>query len=191
MNKRAYCNTCHYPASTCICSSVSTLKLDIAVTILQDPTERKHAKNTARLIPLILPQAKIITGLMPDDFAVAQQKVQSTNASAVVYPSEGAFEIGSNNATEAGTRPAIEHLILIDGSWRKAKKLWLNNPWLHTLPAIAINSNQVTQYRIRKAPFTQSFSTIEALAITLAAYEICDAAPFIDVLQSMQSKWQG
>jgi DTW domain-containing protein YfiP len=167
------------------------VELDIAVTILQDPTESKHAKNTARLIPLILPQTEIFSGLGPDDFSRTQQKVRDISASAVIYPSDNAFEIDTNNTPKSGTEAPLKHLILIDGSWRKAKKLWLNNPWLHSLPAIAINSSEVTQYRIRKAPFAKSFSTIEALAITLAAYGMCDTAPFICVLEEMQSKWQG
>jgi DTW domain-containing protein YfiP len=187
MTQRKYCEHCHYPKTTCICSNITKLNVDIAVSILQDPSEQKHAKNTARLVPLILPQAEIFIGLMPNDFVSVRQKINSVINSVVVYPNNNAKSLD-------GKTPQAQkynHIIIIDGSWRKAKKLWLNNPWLHSLNSVSLNSTESSQYHIRKAPFANSFSTIEALAMTLAAFEICDTEPFYQALHSLQSHWRG
>jgi DTW domain-containing protein YfiP len=82
-----------------------------------------------------------------------------------------------------------DHLLLLDGTWRKAKKLWLNNPWLHELDACVIEVTQASQYRIRKAPGPQSMSTLEAIAWSLNIIEGCDTGPFFQALEALQGHW--
>ncbi len=53
-------------------------------------------------------------------------------------------------------------VILIDGTWRKAYKIWQLSSNLHTLPSIHLPEGLKGQYLIRKAPSENSLSTVEA-----------------------------
>lgn len=184
--KRAHCPHCYYPLNTCICESLSLVDTDVAVSILQDPTETKHAKNTARLAALIVPQVKIYVGESRLDFTKVIAKVTQTENSLLIYPSHSALDI-NHDSIKMGQ---YKHLILLDGTWRKAKKLWLNNPWLHELDAAKLELNDKSQYSIRKSPTTKALSTLEALAYSLNALEGKPVAPFLHALSAMQQHWQ-
>lgn len=183
--KRAYCPQCQYPSLTCICASISPQDCAIDLSIMQDPSESKHAKNTARIIPLILHSAKIYVGETQEDFTELQQKLALSQDTIVIYPAPKAIDLTEIQAAKTN----IRHLILLDGSWRKAKKMWLNNPWLHNLPCVTIRQNETSQYHIRKRPFAESLSTLEATAFTLKALKACSDKPFIDALNALQDHW--
>lgn len=185
MSKRSYCAHCHYPASTCICGSLTTINTNIVISILQDPTETNHAKNTARLAALIIPEIEIHIGECPVDFVDVIKRVSEYDKTLLVYPSHDSLELIPD------AKPVqCNHVILLDGTWRKAKKLWLNNPWLHKLNAVKLNLDSGSQYSIRKSPTPSSLSTLEALAYTLNAIEAAPIAPFMNVLKAMQIHWQ-
>jgi DTW domain-containing protein YfiP len=182
--KRHYCERCKYPLKTCICSGLSRVESRIKISILQDPIESKHAKNTARLALLMLENATVYVGLTPDDFTDVQNLVKHSKKTLLIYPSDQATKL-----TEVQNVKQCDHLILLDATWRKAKKLWLNNPWLHNLTACAIEPEQTSAYHIRKAPDNNSLSTLEALAETLRVVEGVNPKPFMSLLADMQKHW--
>ena len=193
ITSRASCKHCHYPQKTCVCAAIIPMKCAVQVTILQDPSESQHAKNTARLIPLILPNCDIIVGNTPEDFAALCTRLHPEIAQghcAVIYPSPSALCV-ENLATTNNTssRPPFSHLILLDGSWRKAKKIWLSNPWLHTLPVLSFAQVPDGQYHIRHTQLTDSLSTLEALAHTLQIGFGVDTMPLHHIFSAMQAHW--
>jgi len=100
------------------------------ITIIQDPSETLHAKNTARLLTLAIPSCQIVT--LDGITEWPQTLIKQNQRTVVIYPSENAQPIEtlylasdmSLNEKLAG----IEHIILLDGSWRKTRKLWLSYP---------------------------------------------------------------
>ncbi|NVJ62054.1 MAG: DTW domain-containing protein [Gammaproteobacteria bacterium] len=63
------------------------------------------------------------------------------------------------------TLSQFDSVLLIDASWRKAKKIFHKNPWLHHLPHGQINLTGSSQYLIRKHSNESSLSTLEALMV--------------------------
>ncbi|MFC4700398.1 tRNA-uridine aminocarboxypropyltransferase [Glaciecola siphonariae] len=188
MPKRSACSVCHYPSSHCICKHVTQISSTVAISILQDPTETKHAKNSARLIPLVMPQAEIFVGLFPNDFVPAREKLKQFTNTLLLYPNESSLTMDEYHH-RCGEFGKPDHIILLDGTWRKAKKMWLNNPWLHELTTATLPADRASEYRIRKAPFAHSYSSIEALATTLNILNIAPSAPLLKVFSAMQAKW--
>jgi DTW domain-containing protein YfiP len=182
--RRERCFVCHYPLSTCICDAIELIESITSISILQDPSESKHAKNTARIAPLMLANSSVYVGVNESDFIEVVERVKCSQKTLLVYPSPNAVKLG-NAHNVAG----YDHLLFLDGTWRKAKKLWLNNPWLHELDACVIEATHASQYRIRKAPDPQSMSTLEAIAWTLNIIEGCDTAPFFRALEALQGHW--
>lgn len=157
----------------------------MAISILQDPVESNHAKNTARLANLILPQVRVFVGEKPSDFVQVRNRVQQYERNLLIYPSDKAINIQQLCDKE----PRCQHLILLDGSWRKAKKLWLANEWLHELDAGYLALANSTEYTIRKSTTEHSLSTLEALGHTLHLLEDAPLTPVFDVLNALQSHW--
>lgn len=155
------------------------------ISILQDPTETQHAKNTARLAALLSSSVDIYVGEKPSDFSMVIDKVKAFEKSLLIYPCDGAKELNHYSANASD----YSHLILIDGTWRKAKKLWLNNPWLHSLDAAVLNLDNASQYSIRKSPEQRSLSTLEALGYAMSVLENTPIEPFLKLQSAMQSHW--
>ncbi|MCL1047144.1 DTW domain-containing protein [Shewanella electrodiphila] len=178
---RLYCQNCGYPKSACICDSVTKMTAKTTVIVLQHPSEAEHAKNTVKLLCLTLPATKVVVGETADDFAELQVYLKEAGKPVyLVYPSET-----SQSAADSGA-PEECIILLIDGTWRKAFKMLQLNPWLLELPALHIEFEGVSQYRIRKAKRSDSLSTLEATAYMLQAINpLMDIAPMFAAFDAM------
>lgn len=157
-SKRARCSTCYYPVATCVCLLVPEVNVDLEVWILQDPLEAKHAKNTARLFALSYQNAHIISIANPQEMAQFYRRVKPSNA-LLLYPDERAIPI---ERIETETVNLVEHLILLDATWPKAKKMWCLNIQLQHFQTVCFESPPHSCYDIRKSPSSKALSTLEA-----------------------------
>lgn len=197
LSTRALCSQCKYPLKTCVCSAATPLVNATNIIILQDKNEVKNAKNTARLLALSLAHISIIQS---DDMAsmqaLAQSTIQSPAAYALFFPSATSAAFESNFPTllskaEHGSNSAsaIKNLVFIDGTWRKAKRLYLSNAWLQAVPSYHFEEALSGQYRIRKTSIENGVSTLEAVAYVLSQVEALDTAPLYTLFERMQSFW--
>lgn len=173
MSKRAFCSKCNKAFSACICASICALDNHHFLHILQDPSEQNKAIGTARILALSLSQVKLTIG---DTFDAADFDLDNTF---LVFPTEQA-------RTVAGLRQdqkinANTQFILLDGSWKKAYKLLMSNPFLQALPKVIINIENKSTYRIRKSPKEEGLSTVEAGYYLLSELEN-NADKFIPLL---------
>lgn len=185
-HQRSYCEQCQYPSSACICSLVSPIRCQSKLTILQHPSEVKAAKNTARLIRLAIESTTIWVGETLEDFVDAQQSIiQSELPVRVLYPTDHSVEFHQACTQEEGPY----HFVLIDGTWKKAYKLWQLNRWLHTLPCINIEG-VTSNYHIRKAPAEHCLSTLEAAAFCLEQTEGINCSPLLALFDARQQTFR-
>ncbi|CCQ12158.1 hypothetical protein PALB_30590 [Pseudoalteromonas luteoviolacea B = ATCC 29581] len=148
--------------------------------MLRDPSETKHAKNTAILLPLVFKNTTIIDGSI--DAIIEQVNAISITNAAILYPSETAQSLDNTNLT-------IDTLIVLDGSWKKAYKLFMSIPVLQSLPCVSFANPPATRYTIRKSKLNYSLSSFEATAHALKAIELIDVSPaltFFDRFITMQ-----
>ncbi|MBC3766690.1 tRNA-uridine aminocarboxypropyltransferase [Neptunicella marina] len=184
MSKRLYCSQCLYPQSVCLCHAVQLDENKVKVIVLQHPSESAHAKNTARLLKLGLKHCEIICGESAADFNDIRQRVsQSPQDWAVLYPSQNSLQLSASHP--AKSTPAC--LILLDGTWKKAFKIWQLNPWLHSLTCYQLQIDNPGIYQ-RKAKWQNSLSTLECCAFALDLFEGLSPTPLSKLLQVRQSK---
>ncbi|BDX04974.1 hypothetical protein MACH26_04950 [Planctobacterium marinum] len=148
--------------------------------ILQHPLEQNHSKNTARLVKQLLPQTIIWPGESESDFAYLKAKIaQEPQAWGCIYPAH-------DSAIQTGTNPPLPttRLLFIDATWRKARKIWHLNPWLHSMPCYRLSNISDAQYRIRKNHADHQLSTLEAVACSLSS--CTDVTPLLDLLHRFQ-----
>lgn len=181
---RQVCERCLFTPSTCICGAIKRLTNKVSVVILQHPSEEKIAKNTAKLLNLSLTDCKIIKGENNTDFAMLNSlPVKST---VLLYPNEHATNLDDTNPKQALSN--ITHLIVIDGTWKKAYKILQLTPLLTKFKTVSFKQLPQNRYAIRKAPRADSLSTLEAVAHSLLLIEQLNPAPLYNLLDELIQK---
>ncbi len=161
---RKLCNRCQRPLKVCLCAHLVNLQAPFKVLILQHPSEQKQALATVPLLQLCLSPLQVLVAETFSDSEVIQALVKNKQNCRVLFPSENsqAWELGG--AVVEPSLEEIETLIVLDGTWRKAKKMWHLNPWLHDFPCISLTNVPDSQYQIRSSSVAGGVSTLEAIA---------------------------
>jgi len=129
------------------------------------PRERLHPFGTARIARLLLPAARIEVPYAgwSDDLRC---ELPVPDGTAVLYPHPGALDLAALPAAE---RPPA--LVVLDGTWAHARRLYADNPWLQRLRHVRLHPDEPSNYRIRKEPQRDFVSTIEAIVMALRILE--------------------
>ena len=156
--RRPTCARCQRPLRTCLCGWIRPTGNRVPVLLLQHPLEAGHAKGSAALLRLSLQHCRLETGEAFDPDTLA---AWLGAGAALVYPDPGASEA-----------PALpQRLVLLDGTWRKTRKLLHLNPLLQQLPRVGLAAPPPPLYTIRKSHRPQQRSTLEAACLALGAVE--------------------
>lgn len=166
-----YCEQCGKAKKACICRWIQVLDAKTELWILQHPSEVKRAIGTARILTLSLPNARLWVG---EDFSEHPELnmllAQPERDVYLVYPGESAVPMSQlADAPQPDNRRRT--LILLDGTWKKAYKIWQLSKNLQGLPAVSLDNVEQGNYRIRKSPKAQGVSTVEAGYLALTALE--------------------
>jgi DTW domain-containing protein len=168
---RASCTTCLRAKSGCICHLIAKVETSIEVLILQHPLEVLETKGTARLLHLCLPDSQLLVGEVFDSIDLISKK-----QSLLLYPvTHEDHSLGIAKPPELSNVSLLDlntiRLIIIDGTWRKSRKILCKNPYLQTLPRLVLKDLPDGQYSIRKARKSHQLSTMEAACVALSQLE--------------------
>ncbi|MFJ7566257.1 tRNA-uridine aminocarboxypropyltransferase [Herminiimonas sp. NPDC097707] len=183
-SKRLYCARCLRPQRTCICQWVTPLEHDVEVLFLQHPLEVHNAKNSARLLHMSLPHSRLVVGetfsahelqallYAPFDSANEMHASDKTAYPILLYP-ENSEEQGLIALPPVAQIPSEMRirLIVLDGTWRKSRKMLYLNPLLQQLPRLTLRDPPSSHYRIRKAHKADQLSSFEATCYALMQLE--------------------
>jgi DTW domain-containing protein len=133
--------------------------------------EVTETKGTARLLHLSLPNSKLLIGEVFDNDVLF-----GTKNTLLLYPITQ-----EDNSLGISAPPTLDitwlndlkniRLIIIDGTWRKSRKMLCKNPYLQTLPRLTLTDLPTGQYTIRKARKPHQLSTLEATTAALEQFE--------------------
>lgn len=158
---RPFCYRCHKPRVTCICALVTRVANRTPVWIVQHPREQFHPIGTARIARLGLEQVEV--DVRHRDRSGPPRGFPE--GAALLYPGETARDLAT-----LGEQPPTA-LVLLDGTWPHARRLFRDNPWLHGLARYGLMPPEPSRYRIRKEPAPQCVSTIESVVYALSLIE--------------------
>ena len=140
------------------------------IVVLQHPDEASNKKATAIIAELGLQQYQRWVGEDFTGHAGLNQLLENKEGQiGVLYPAEHAQKL--DEQADMAVISNIECLIVIDGTWRKASKIWQLNPQLHRLQALTFNEALSSEYRIRKEPEAGCLSTVESIVFALRILE--------------------
>ena len=191
---RPRCAQCLRALRGCICALVQPVSTDVQVLILQHPMELHEVKGTARLLHLSLgnrSHLEVGEAFAPERLQVLLHAPWRTGDTArqalLLYPSNDAVDTASVPPINAISHTPRElRLVVIDGTWRKSRKMVYANPLLQALPRLALTDVLPAQYRIRKSQRDGQLSTMEATSIALAQLHAWpEESPDLDHLHRM------
>ena len=162
----------------------------VEVLILQHPLEVANAKNSARLLHLCLPKSRIATGeSFPDaGWLAAPWDDAAPRRLVLLYPQtplDQAEDLMAPPSRDAAwlSEPARLRLVVLDGTWRKSRKMLYRSPPLQQLPRLALRDVPASRYHIRKAHRPDQLSSFEAACAALMQLE-GEAAKFQPLLDA-------
>lgn len=153
--------------------------------VLQDPKEAQHAKNTVPLLSLGLASAQCVSTQNTDNIRSILSRLDRREW-LLVFPCEASAPIESLSSVE---KASIKGIILLDATWRKAKKMYLLEPLLQGFSAVHFLQAPEGEYAIRKSPNSSSLSTLEACAYSVEVMTGENMQPLRDFMIKAQ-EWQ-
>ena len=159
---RAYCSSCQYPQTMCLCAYCTRIENRTPILILQHPKEKSHPLNTIRIAKLCLQAIEIRH--TPIEDSTCQQW---TKDAALLFPHHQSIPLPLHHKGP---------LLFLDATWPKAQGMRLSIPSLRTKICYHIPNPPKGEYTIRKTTHPNALSSIEAIA---AALEYIEQAPNI------------
>ena len=152
---RDFCFACRKIPQDCLCQDIPSIDNNIALAMLQHPHERTMPISTGKLTFKSLTNAIFRSGVSFDQDKVFEDWVTTYKTPVLLFPSPQAIDIADVDPPDA--------LIVLDGTWREAKKMRFLSQNLQALPQVKFVAPHPSRYRIRKEPHPEFFSTIEAV----------------------------
>jgi DTW domain-containing protein YfiP len=162
-----------------VCDRIGSYPTQRRILILQHPQERDALLGSAQILEASLPKAHIVVGLSWRNLAHALGQADvDVKRWAVLFPDSEAEGDQVTKRSGAMLDPtSLEGIIVLDGTWSKAKTLWWRNPWLNKLNRVTLKPGKPSIYgKLRAEPRREFVSTLESVG---AALTLCGESPEI------------
>jgi len=155
---------------------VTPVQSDVALVVLQHPLEVSNAKGSARLLHLCVDGSEMLGGERFDQADLSALLHAGARTPVLLYPDtpdHAALGLPLPPSLPPGLleHPATLRLVVLDGTWRKSRKMLYLNPVLQALPRLPLRAVPPSHYRVRKAHAPDQLSTLEASCYALAQIE--------------------
>jgi DTW domain-containing protein YfiP len=153
-----HCPRCTLLLEICVCGVLPRVAARTEIVLIRHITEQLLTSNTGRFAALALPNSRILAYGGGETFDATALRAPG---SALLYCSGPARPL-----------PFVpERLIVLDGSFRQARRMYKRVPVLRDLPELTLPAPSVTPTRLRQPPHPEGMSTIEAIAAALSSLE--------------------
>lgn len=156
------CNECGLPIISCICNKSAKVRTQAKLWILSSEREFYRPSNTARLLKLINPESTEIflweRTKSPDQ--LIEYIGMKDYTTFVVFPAEN--EELERRKVEFELTDKIPAFIIIDGTWKEARRIFRKSDFLEGLPIVSIERNNASNYDLRRGATEGNLCTIEA-----------------------------
>lgn len=164
---RELCAQCTQPVFSCYCPHIQKFDPKIKFVILIHPIEVKRRIATGRMSHLCLENSELIAGQDYSQNRRVNEILQdSTLHTMILYPGRESYNLSAILADKPkpifheGKTPT---LFVIDGTWATARKTMRLSQNLKAVPRICFTPPGLSQFRVRKQPKPECYSTIEAI----------------------------
>lgn len=174
------CNKCGLPKISCICNRAPDIITSAQIWILSTEREFYRPSNTARLLKLINPHSTEI--FLWERTKKPEQLIENINNKRyepyLLFPVEEEEE--QCRKVEYKNTGKIPAFILIDGTWKEARKILRKSDYLSKLPRISLEPTFKSQYDLRRGAAEGNLCTIEAAVEVLKVTKEFENSQAID-----------
>lgn len=171
---RTLCADCSRPEKACICQFVQHIENNIHVIVLQHPSEVSQTKGTVGLLSQSLNHCDVVIGeSFVENFDLQTLLKPYQGVTALLYPSDNAhiIDFDKHEVVDNSSINDVRCLIILDGTWKKAYRMFMLNAFLHHLPHLTLPSGIESGYQIRKTKKENALSSLEACCHALLRLE--------------------
>lgn len=148
----------------CLCGSIERVANRTGLIVLQHPHERFHPIGSARIAALGFETVRVEPcAPWSHDSTVGARLPEGA---ALLYPTARARDL---EALPVAERP--RHLVVLDGTWFHARKMYDAHGWLRGLPHVRLAPPLPSRYGIRRQPKRDYLATLEAIVYALRVLE--------------------
>ena len=179
------CPGCNLPVLNCLCPYRASAESKARVWLITHPLEHLKPTNTGRLIRDVLTDTEVFTWYRtaPDERLLALLD-DPHFAPFVIFPDDQpdyADRVVGMDAVEAAKHQGkVPVFILLDGTWRQARRIFRKSPYLDRLPVLPLATTRLTRYRLRKPASQSHLCTAEVAAELLRQSGDGEAAQLLD-----------
>ncbi|PMR74510.1 tRNA-uridine aminocarboxypropyltransferase [Billgrantia endophytica] len=160
------CPGCNLPRLNCLCPYRVTVESTARIWLLTHPLEHHKPTNTGRLIRDVLPDTEVFTWYRttPDERLLTLLE-DPRYAPFVIFPDDqpdyAERVVGIDAVTEARAAGKVPAFILLDGTWRQARRIFRKSAYLDSLLVLPLATERLTRYRLRKPASAAHLCTAE------------------------------
>ena len=160
------CAGCNLPVLNCLCPYKVKAESAAQIWLLTHPLEHFKPTNTGRLIGDVITTTQVFTWYRtaPDAQLAALLK-DPRYAPFVIFPDDqpdyADRVVGIETVHAAKAQARIPVFVILDGTWRQARRMFRKSPYLDGLPVLPLKTERETRYRLRKPASKAHLCTAE------------------------------
>lgn len=163
------CPFCHVGTQHCLCDYQPDLDTHVAVLLIVSENEVFKPSNTGRLIADTIQETYVYQWHRTEpDTDMLALLANPDYFPVLVFPAENETDqkrvLTQVPQHATGRKPL---LILLDGSWREAKRIFRKSPYLCGLPMVSIEPDSLSRYMMRKSDNEKHLATAEVASLVL------------------------
>lgn len=161
------CPRCWMLVQDCLCHLVERVANTTRVVLISHWKDAGRTSNTGRVLWLVLGnlEVRFINHRLRHD---SLDDLAELPRAALLFPGNRARQLA---VPPAGDAQAIGTLIVVDGTWRQARRLVHRHPGLNSLDQVKLPPGPLSAYRARRQTSPERLSTAEAVARALGILE--------------------
>lgn len=160
-----HCPRCLLRETACLCGCIPRVETRTRVLIVRHTKERLRTSNTARVAALALARAQML------DIEAASDPIDPAP-----FREPGTWLLYPGHERAERPYPAPRKLVVLDGSWRQTRRMFLHMPALRGLPVLSLPPPAIAPARLREQQRPEGHSTLEAIAAAIRFIEGEEAA---------------
>ncbi|MCE0492520.1 tRNA-uridine aminocarboxypropyltransferase [Vibrio salinus] len=171
------CPYCQIEEHLCLCRYQPDIECTAKFILLVSDTEIFKPSNTGRLIADTIKETDVYLWSRTNPDTYLLKTLSDPNLfPIVIFPEE---YVDDKKRLIVNLKDDIIHtekkplFIVLDGSWREARRMFRRSPYLDSLPVMSVHPEHLSEYIMRKSGNAKHLSTAEVSSLVLqqAGYE--------------------
>ena len=163
------CDCCRLPESSCICEHRVEVEAGVEFVVLMHRNETYKPTNTGRLIEATISNTRVIQWHSRLEAGEELETLLHNPAyqPIIVFPPSPDYQQRMISSPDEAPGVGKPLFILLDGTWRQARRIFRHSVYLQQLPVISLDEARSSTYALRKAIHEGQLCTAEVAAALL------------------------